>query len=85
MVSIIQGDTIRSAGATLPVFPGPLEYNLGTRHKAALALAQQTDAIVIAISEEKGTISAAYDHKIRFGLSADELKRALLRLLKQSK
>ena len=76
---------LHDGGATLPVFPGPLEYNLGTRHKAALALAQQTDAIVIAISEEKGTISAAYDHKIRFGLSADELKRALLRLLKQSK
>lgn len=80
---ILRGNTILAASATLPVFQGSLDYNLGTRHKAALALSQQGDAVTIVISEEKGTISLAYDRKIRFGLNPDELKRALLRLLKQ--
>ncbi len=82
---IIQGNTITAASTTLPVFQGSLEYQLGTRHKAALALAQQTDAVSVVISEEKGTISLAYDRKIRFDLTADELRRALLRMLKERK
>lgn len=80
---IVRGNMLEAASATLPIFQGSLDYNLGTRHKAALALAQQTDAIVVIVSEEKGTISLAYDRKIRFNLTPDELKRALLRLLKQ--
>ncbi len=80
---IVSGNRLLAASVTLPVFQGSLEYNLGTRHKAALATAQQCDALVIVVSEEKGTISLTHDGKLKFDITPEELKRALLRLLKQ--
>jgi len=81
--AIVSGNRLIAASVTLPVFQGALDFNLGTRHKAALALSQQTDAVVIVISEEKGTISLTYDGKLKFDITIEELKRALLRLLQK--
>jgi diadenylate cyclase len=81
--AIVSGNRLVAASVTLPVFQGVLDFNLGTRHKAALALSQQTDAIAIVVSEEKGTISLTYDGKLKFDITSEELRRALLRLLQK--
>lgn len=80
---VVSGNRINAASVTLPVYQGSLAYNLGTRHKAALALSKESDALVIVVSEEKGTISITHDGKLKFDIIPEELKRALLRLLKQ--
>jgi diadenylate cyclase len=57
---IIRGDTIIGAGAILPLSQAPLpDRSLGTRHRAAIGLSQETDAVVIVVSEETSTISIA--------------------------
>ena len=58
--AIIQGDRVTRVGAVLPLSTrDDLPNNYGTRHRAAAGLAEQTDAIVIVVSEERGTVVAA--------------------------
>ena len=57
---IVRGDTIVGAGCILPLSQSRIDdRSLGTRHRAALGLAEETDAIVIVVSEETATISVA--------------------------
>jgi len=57
---LIRGDQIRCAGAILPLTQYPLtDKSLGTRHRAALGLSEETDAIVVVVSEESARISVA--------------------------
>ena len=57
---IIQGDRITCAGAVFPTSSSPkINRRLGTRHRAALGLAEETDAICIVVSEETGRVSIA--------------------------
>ena len=57
---LIRGDTIIGAGCILPLtIRAPDDRSMGTRHLAALGLSEETDALVIAVSEETGTISVA--------------------------
>ncbi|HEU4628864.1 MAG TPA: diadenylate cyclase CdaA [Gemmatimonadaceae bacterium] len=57
---IIRGDTIIGAGCILPLTQAQIvDRSLGTRHRAALGLSEETDAIVIVVSEETATISVA--------------------------
>ena len=75
---VIQGDLIEAAKCLLPINEedfGHIEY--GTRHKAGLTLSQETDAMVIIISEERGKISLAIGGKLYKDLSENELKRML--------
>lgn len=58
-----------------------LEKILGTRHRAALGLTEETDAVVIIVSEETGRVSAACEGKLYSRLEAEELRRILERLL----
>jgi diadenylate cyclase len=83
---ILQGNKILAAGCLLPL---SASHNLGeeflarTRHLAALGLSQETDAAVIVVSEETGTISlSTKGHLIKVG-DKDQLKAALLRYLEQ--
>jgi diadenylate cyclase len=64
---IIRGDTIVGAGCILPLSQDPLlDRSLGTRHRAALGLSEESDALIIVVSEETSTISVARDgHLIR--------------------
>lgn len=79
---IISGGKIAAAQCFLPLTVNPrLEKVLGTRHRAALGLTEETDAVVIVISEETGRISAACEGKLYSRLEAEELKRMLERLL----
>ncbi len=75
---IIQNDKIVAARCVLPVTENiflPAKY--GMRHRAALGLAEKTDAVVIVVSEETGEISLAYDAEIYFNLSPQKLEEEL--------
>lgn len=75
---IIAGGKICAAGCILPVASNPdLNKDLGLRHRSALGLAQKTDAKVIIISEERGSISLAYRGEILVDLSPEELRKYL--------
>jgi diadenylate cyclase len=76
--AIIAGDEIIAAGCTLPINDSPLEnVGLGTRHKAALTLSGQSDAIIIVISEETGSISLAIDGHLERRISSETLRQHL--------
>ena len=83
---ILQGNKILAAGCLLPL---PASHNLGeeflarTRHLAALGLSQETDAAVIVVSEETGTISLSTKGHLAKVKDKDQLKVALLRYLEQ--
>lgn len=79
---LIDGDRIRAAGCVLPLsFDPNLDPNLGTRHRAALGLSEVSDAVIIVISEETGSISLARDGKLARNLDASLLRDSLHRLL----
>ena len=58
-----------------------LSRDLGTRHRAAIALSEETDAVVIVVSEETGIVSLVVDGKIERRVQAEELQRRLRVLL----
>lgn len=75
---ILQGDTIIAAGAILPLTQFPVtDKSLGTRHRAALGLAEETDALVIVVSEETSTISVAHRGELKRGLDREQLVQLL--------
>lgn len=76
---IIVGNRILSAGSFFPLVTDPdLERELGTRHRAAIGLSTETDAVIIVVSEETGTISLAIGGEIKRGLDATSLNNQLL-------
>ncbi len=79
---IIGRNKILSAGSFFPLATDPdLERELGTRHRAAIGLSRETDAIVVVVSEETGTISVASEGNLTRGLDATSLNNRLLDLL----
>jgi diadenylate cyclase len=75
---IVRGDTIIAAGCILPLSQKPLtDRALGTRHRAALGLSDETDALVIVVSEERATVSIAQRGRLWRDLSAQQLRDAL--------
>lgn len=80
---IIQGNKITCAGAVFKTSMDPnLNKKLGTRHRAALGIAEESDAIALIVSEETGRISIAVDHEIHYNLSVDEFRMMLVEELK---
>lgn len=78
----IQHGRITVAGCFLPLSRNlRLARTLGTRHRAALGLAEETDAVVVVVSEETGNISLAVEDAIRTGLEPTELGNRLAQLL----
>lgn len=79
---ILQGRKMLSAGSFLPLSEqSDIRRSFGTRHRAALGLAEETDAVVVIVSEETGAISLAYDANLYYDLSVDEVRSTLRRLL----
>ncbi len=77
---IIHGDRVVAAGCILPLSQNPrLQQSLGTRHRAALGLAEETDAVVVVVSEETGSISIAADGKLVRRLDEGTLRSELSR------
>ena len=79
---IIQGGKITAAGCFLPLSERQdIRKNFGTRHRASLGMAEQSDAVVLVVSEETGAVSLAYDSKLYYDLSIAEVTRKLMELL----
>jgi diadenylate cyclase len=69
---------IVAAGAILPLTQFPVaDKSIGTRHRAAIGLSEETDALVVVVSEETSTISIATRGRLERGLDRDRLLDAL--------
>ncbi len=79
---IIKGDRIRFAACIFPLTQRQdLHKSLGTRHRAAIGLSEETDAVVVVVSEETGSISYAYKGHLERPVSAEELRSFLTSVL----
>ena len=75
---IIRNNRVAAAGCLLPLSENPkLNKDLGTRHRAAIGLSEETDAVVIVCSEETGTISLAHDGQLDRNETAESLRAKL--------
>ncbi|MBN2441679.1 MAG: diadenylate cyclase CdaA [Spirochaetales bacterium] len=82
---IIKEDQIIAAGCFLPLSEQiDIRKSFGTRHRAALGLAEETDAVVIVVSEETGAISLAYDAHLLYDLSIEEISNQIKMLFEYS-
>lgn len=83
---IIGKNKILSVGSFFPLNTDPeLDRELGTRHRAAIGLSMDTDAVIVVVSEEKGTISVAYQGNLIQSLDATSLETQLMQYLNLSK
>ncbi len=74
---IVRGNRIAAAGCILPLTQKEIDKNLGLRHRAAIGITENSDAVCIIISEERGTISFAREGTIKSRLSKDKLASLL--------
>lgn len=73
---IIQREKITSAGCILPLSQNPdISKSFGTRHRAALGISEQTDVLVLVVSEETGKISIVHEGKITYDADPVEIRR----------
>jgi len=80
--TIIRKDRIYKAGAFLPLSLNPqLPQTIGTRHRAAIGITEETDAVAVVVSEESGAISVSYSGKLIKNLDPQKLKKVLKGLL----
>ena len=83
---IIQGNKIAAAGAVFPIsLNGKINKKLGTRHRAALGISEESDCIAIVVSEETGKISIAINGTLNYNLSIDDARMILIDELKPRK
>src|SRR5216117_352583 len=75
---IIKGDRIWKAACIFPLTRRQdLNKSLGTRHRAAIGLSEETDAVIVIVSEETGAISYTYKGKLTRGVSVENLRAFL--------
>jgi diadenylate cyclase len=75
---VIRGNRIIAAGCFLPITMGPdISKSLGTRHRAGLGLSEETDAVILIVSEETGTVSMAVEGKLERHLDMGTLRDVL--------
>jgi diadenylate cyclase len=83
---IVIGDRIAAAGCFLPLSEQKdIRRSFGTRHRAALGIAEESDAVCLIVSEETGAISLAYDSNLHYDLDRSELRQRLSELFEASK
>ncbi|GAF97124.1 unnamed protein product, partial [marine sediment metagenome] len=79
---ILRDGRLAAAGCQFPLAEsGDVDPSLGSRHRAALGLAQESDAVVLLVSEETGRISIACDGQLYIGLELENLREMLMGLL----
>jgi diadenylate cyclase len=79
---IISEERIAAASCFLPLTVNPqLDKDLGTRHRAAIGLTEESDALAVVVSEERGEISLARQGRLSRGLTPDDLRSRLRTLL----
>jgi len=84
--AIIRAGRIVAAGCFLPLtLSTSISKALGTRHRAAVGLTEETDAVVVVVSEESGEISIVMDGKIDAGLDASQLRKYISDLFVREK
>ena len=80
--SVIQGGKLTYAACYLPLSKQTsIKDTFGTRHRAGLGLSEESDAVIIIVSEETGAISLAYNGTIYYNLDVEVVKETLLMLL----
>lgn len=80
---IISGDKITAAGVLLPMSQTVLDSErYGTRHRAAIGISEQTDAVVVVVSEETGSISLVVRGRIERNLTEEQLRRRIFHLIR---
>ena len=83
---IIQGNKITSAGAVFPIsINTKISKKIGTRHRAAIGVSEESDAIAVVVSEETGKISIAVGGNLNYNLSLDDARMILIEELKPKK
>lgn len=83
---IIRDDRIYAAGCFLPLSTNnDIIKDLGTRHRAAIGMSENSDAVIVVVSEENGTISVAVEGELKRNFSYNSLKAELTRLLLNEK
>lgn len=76
---LVRGDQIVGAGCILPLTQSPVsDRSLGTRHRAAVGLSEETDALVLVVSEETATISLARNGSLERGLTTETVRVLLI-------
>ena len=81
---IVQDDRVAAAACFLPLTVNPkLSKELGSRHRAAIGLTEENDAVAIVVSEETGSVSIVVDGQIERGLDVDTLRARLRSLILQ--
>jgi diadenylate cyclase len=79
---IVQEDRLAAAACFLPLTVSPkFDRDLGTRHRAAIGVTEESDAIAVVVSEERGEISLAFEGRIERGLTPDDLRARLVQLI----
>ena len=80
---IVSGERILAAGVLLPLSQNVLDSErYGTRHRAAIGISEQTDAVVVVVSEETGSISLVISGRIERNLTEAQLRRRLFNLIR---
>ena len=80
---VISGDKITAAGVLLPMSQTVLDSErYGTRHRAAIGISEQTDAVVVVVSEETGSISLVVRGRIERNLTEEQLRRRIFNLVR---
>ena len=80
---IVSGERILAAGVLLPLSQNVLDSErYGTRHRAAIGISEQTDAVVVVVSEETGSISLVLSGRIERNLTETQLRRRLFNLIR---
>ena len=79
---VIRGARLTEAGALLPLSSNPaVARELGTRHRAGLGVTEETDAVAVVVSEQRGAVSVCHQGMMRTGLRGAALRREVLALL----
>jgi diadenylate cyclase len=80
---ILRGDQVVAAGCILPLSQNPrLSSVLGTRHRAAVGITEESDAVAVVISEHTQAISVAFRSELRQRLNEGELRSELARVMR---
>ena len=83
---VIKGNKIIAAGVLLPLTEDPkLSWKYGTRHRAAIGMSENSDAVVIVVSEETGQISVAMNGVLTRDYTREKLKDLLCREIIESR
>ena len=80
---IIREDRVTAAGCFLPLTESDVSVELGTRHRAAIGISEQSDAAAVVVSEETGNISVAHEGILKRHLDGSSLNELLQGIFKQ--